>query len=365
MARSRAINNDCLPRLLRLLGLSDDSSGMSDVVFVAIDFENPQSVWEKTSSKVGCQVGIAVLDTKQLEKRRLATASSCEDDEQWNGSMKEAEELITTYNFAAGPVKYCESGRIKNRFLFGKTTLTDSSDMREKVESCIPQNREIILVGHNLHSDLKALESLELNFKTYAPWNAIDTSIIGRQMFTPKSKNSLRGILRRLKCPYVALHCAGNDANFTLRAMLLLAARACHQNHLEMSRFLAKIATTSSYYFGQQDHPMVKEWELRKKVNEELREIREYLQNVRRIARAQRAVTGEAQDEGNFLEEGDLSRLEASCHDQGRAVAELQNKDDALEEGDLRWVEVPWHDRGRDCISRPWGLEWVMMHDQA
>lgn len=353
MARSKAIDNDCLPRLLRLLGLLDDSTGISDVVFVAIDFENAQSVWRGTSSKKGCQVGVAVLDARQLEKRHLAAASSCLDEEQNDNHQEEAEELITTYNFAAGPVKYCERDKVKNSFLFGKTIFIDSSDMLEKIESCIPQNRRIILVSHGLDNDLRALETLKFKFRV-----SIDTFIIARQMFPPNSDKKLRGILQRLKCPYVGLHCAGNDANFTLRAMLLLAARACQQTHLETSRFLATIATTSSYYIGQQEHAKVKERELKRKEKEEFREMREYLRDVKRIARAQRAVIAEVQNEENFLVEGDLSRLETFVHDHERAaVAELQNEDDVLKEGDLRWLEVPWNDQGKACIARPCGLQ--------
>lgn len=365
MAGPKFIGNDCLETLLKLLGLSDDLSGMSDVVFVAIDFENAQSIWENTSSKMGCQVGIAVLDTRKIEKRRLAATSLYLDNELDEGPSKGAEELITTYNFAAGPVEYCQRAKVKSSFLFGKTIFIDQSDMRQKIESCLPQERDIILVGHDLYHDLKALETLGLNFKVYSPWNAIDTLTIARQLFPPKSKSSLRDILRKLKCPYNGLHCAGNDANFTLRAMLLLAARACQQTHPETSRILAMIATTSVYYFGQPDHPVIKQRELRKKEKGELREMREYLQNIKKIVRAQRAVTAEMKDEGELLEEGDLFRLEASCYNQERAAAELRNKDDILEGEDLRWVEVSRYGLDTDCVARPWGLQWVMLHDQA
>ncbi|KAH8641650.1 hypothetical protein IG631_04591 [Alternaria alternata] len=35
----------------------------------------------------------------------------------------------------------------------------------------------------------------------------------------------LRDLLRKLNCPHSRLHCAGDDANFTLKALLLLAAQ--------------------------------------------------------------------------------------------------------------------------------------------
>ena len=118
---------------------------MSDVVFVAIDFENAQSIWENTSSKMGCQVGIAILDTRKIERRRLAATSLYLDNELDESPSKGAEELITTYNFAGGPVEYCQRAKVKSSFLFGKTIFIDQSDMRQKIESCLPQERDIIL----------------------------------------------------------------------------------------------------------------------------------------------------------------------------------------------------------------------------
>jgi hypothetical protein len=38
---------------------------------------------------------------------------------------------------------------------------------------------------------------------------------------------TLRRLLLALGCPFTKLHCVGNDANFTLKALLLLAAKNC------------------------------------------------------------------------------------------------------------------------------------------
>lgn len=40
---------------------------------------------------------------------------------------------------------------------------------------------------------------------------------------------TLGELLSELKCPHNWLHNAGNDANYTLRALLLLAIRSCHE----------------------------------------------------------------------------------------------------------------------------------------
>lgn len=298
--------------LLRLLGLSDDSTGTSDVVFVAIDFENAGSIWRGTSSKEGCQVGLAVLDTRQLEARRLG-AVSCPDDKE-DTFLEEPGELITTYNFATGPWEYCERVKSTKNFLFGKTVFINSNDIREKIESCIPPNRGIILVGHGLTNELKALDILKVNPKTCRIVSKLDTFLIAPQVSPkkfPSGSRKLCDLLRKLCCPYDALHVAGNDANFTLRALILLAAQATHHERREMSKFLVKFATTSSHYIGftkQQKRA-------KKKEKQERRERRETRRAVNRDARAQRAAYAELQNEDSVLEEGDLLRLEDPWHE--------------------------------------------------
>jgi hypothetical protein len=49
------------------------------------------------------------------------------------------------------------------------------------------------------------------------------------------SGRSLERVLERLECPHAHMHSAGNDANFTLRALLLLgvATYSSRYEHLE------------------------------------------------------------------------------------------------------------------------------------
>lgn len=354
MARLKAkytINKPCLPMLLSLLGLSDDSTGTSDVVFVAIDFENAESIRKETSSEVGCEIGIAVLDTGQFDGIISAAVSSMYYCPGNTGGF------IATYNFATGPVKYLE--RKSRTFLFGETICINSEDMREKIQSCIPQDRKIILVGHGLDSDLIALDTLNINFEADSLLSIMDTFWIARQVFASEQPYKLRRLLQRLRIDYPdgALHCAGNDANFSLRALLLLAARACQSTDLELTK--------------ESKRARRRERILRKKEMDEMKRERQERREHRQAARqdpqyhAKRAAQAEILNGDGFLEEGDLLRLEDPWRNQGIvATAEVQNEDGGLQEGDVRWVETPWNCHDRD-VARPWGLQWVMMHDQV
>ncbi|KUL87238.1 hypothetical protein ZTR_03333 [Talaromyces verruculosus] len=308
--------------LLSLLGLSDDSTGISDVVFVAIDFENAEGIRKETSSEK--EIGIAVLDTGHLDDMISAVSSMyyCPGN---------TEDSITTYNFATGPVEDLE--RKSRSFLFGETMRINSEDMPEKIQSCIPQDRKIILVGHGLDGDLIALETLHIDFEADSLLSIMDTFWIARQVSPSEQPYKLRGLLQRLRidCPGGALHCAGNDANFSLRALLLMAARACQCIDLGLTK--------------ESKRARRRERILRKKeMNEVKRERRERgeRRGNRQAARqdpqyrAQRAVQAEILNGDGFLEEGDLLRLEDPWRNQGIvATAEVQNEDGGLQEGEL------------------------------
>lgn len=56
---------------------------------------------------------------------------------------------------------------------------------------------------------------------------------------------TLGELLTELECPHNWLHNAGNDANFTLRALLLLAVRSCNDTSRDgLSCLLNEIAKT-------------------------------------------------------------------------------------------------------------------------
>ncbi len=64
----------------------------------------------------------------------------------------------------------------------------------------------------------------------------LDTEDIAHYVFPPPYEPRafrLNNLLRRLQCPYDKLHTAGNDANFTLRVVLLLAIESCREELLD------------------------------------------------------------------------------------------------------------------------------------
>ncbi|KAK6505636.1 hypothetical protein TWF481_007527 [Arthrobotrys musiformis] len=182
-----------------------------DTVLIAIDVENAgQITTSKTNSLEGIntQIGFAVLDTALLPTNTPPS------------------ECISTYNFATGATRYCR--RACTRFIFGKSIeVKDKRGMAGMIYKLIlnpfeDRGRDIMLVGHAITSDIYALSTIIPRFASY---RYLDTQSIARLVLPRggKPNHSLEYLLKLFQCPFGRLHCAGNDANFTLKLLLLLA----------------------------------------------------------------------------------------------------------------------------------------------
>lgn len=109
--------------------------------------------------------------------------------------------------------------RASRRYFFGQSVILNPTEIKAHIQSLVRWGRQVIFIGHDIINDLRALDSLQLN---YAGIGTLDTFHISRNLYPHLL--TLRRLLLKLDCPYSRLHCAGNDANFTLRALLLLAA---------------------------------------------------------------------------------------------------------------------------------------------
>lgn len=191
-----------LHEIFRLGYHSSRSPRLLDVVLIAIDFENINTIKSGFSQKNNCQVGLAVLDTKEI-------------------NQVSPNRLISTHNFATGSPSYLT--KTSEKFIFGETITICPSDIANRIQSLIPPARSIVFVGHGIVNDLQALQALSFQFPVLLS-GVLDTFQVANEVFQFWA-GSLRDLLLSLGCSFNRLHCAGNDANFTLRALLLLAAQ--------------------------------------------------------------------------------------------------------------------------------------------
>lgn len=218
-----SISKNGLQVLQTALGLS--KSDQPPPIIVAIDFENTNNLKNGFLESQDSQLGIATLDTKFLSQ-----------------PTEDEEDLITTENYISGSESYIE--KASNRFAFGESTTIEPTDLVRQIGRALPKDRPIILVGHAVQNELDVIHALGY---TLAESNieVIDTLRVANEVFEPWTC-SLGALLLRLRCPFARLHSAGNDANFTLKAALLLAVhRYTGDDHVVVDR-LRQIASSYS-----------------------------------------------------------------------------------------------------------------------
>lgn len=159
------IAKDGLQIALQVLGLSENPPAQSnhrDPVLIAIDFENITGIGKDLPSgqEPNTQVGLAVLDTRDIN---ISTTR---------------ENIISTYNFITGSKEHYRRAQLK--FLFGKPILIPAKDMLTNIKHCIPQNRNILLIGHDIRHEINALSKLQANFRELCITGLLDTFQITR-----------------------------------------------------------------------------------------------------------------------------------------------------------------------------------------
>ena len=172
------------------------------MVLVSIDFENLGTIKSGFAQKENCQIGLAILDTKEINRMP-------------------PDKVISTHNFATGPPSYLS--KASRKFMFGETIAISPSNIVNHIQSSIPSDRNVVFVGHSIINDLQALQALDFEYSVLLS-SILDTFYVANEVLGCWG-GSLGDLLLSLGCSFNRLHSAGNDANFTLRALLLLAAR--------------------------------------------------------------------------------------------------------------------------------------------
>ncbi|KAK4628836.1 hypothetical protein CLAFUW4_08453 [Fulvia fulva] len=177
-------------------------SAAADIVFVCIDLEGDMQCGIS-------ELGVATLDTRDLFKS-MKSASQCS---------------IETMNYRL-------SKRSNRKFMHGQTTDLSADLLKSTILDSLviqddqnpSQNRNIILVGHSVRSELASFDGLGIPLEDLPSKSVLDTYALRQQIFG--HSGALHEILEHLHVPHVKtlLHCAGNDAHHTLQALAAMLA---------------------------------------------------------------------------------------------------------------------------------------------
>ncbi|EPE30971.1 hypothetical protein GLAREA_03938 [Glarea lozoyensis ATCC 20868] len=103
----------------------------------------------------------------------------------------------------------------------GQTPLAEKFQIKEEIENPVI-DRDVVLVVFGSKNDLWLLTELEIDLD---PVGIIDPQKAACDILHLNCPIGLRDRLVELECPCNLPHIAGNDANFTIRALLMLAVQ--------------------------------------------------------------------------------------------------------------------------------------------
>lgn len=135
-------------------------------------------------------------------------------------SFSDGEEAITNVEFAT---------KLHTRKIrFGETVLCDPCLLKDRLIDAIfavqrrYQARDILLVGHGIIAEMMILEALRVEISDLPIGGIVDIWALAQQVLgVQRSLGDLLSVLR-IPMQKEALHCAANDAHFTMQLLLAL-----------------------------------------------------------------------------------------------------------------------------------------------
>lgn len=212
--------------------LTSAGDELADVLLIAIDFEGGEEAKHGFARHRNCEFGVATLDTRDLQAYlNLQTQGQATDLPR-----------ISTWNYTTGDVYRYR--RALHSFRFGISEPISIYDIAEKIRKHVQildletgKPRHLILVGQGIIREMQVVRALQVSVKEslQSVLAYLNTQLMLEQVLQlPKGQSmSMPRLVQELEIPHEEhdFHTAGNDAEFTLRAMLLLAVR----NHEEQN----------------------------------------------------------------------------------------------------------------------------------
>lgn len=205
-----------------------------DVIFIAFDVE----AYERPPRQV-TEIGVATLDTRDL--KLLAPGTNGVD---WQKAIRAHHLRVAEYKNLVNKdfVEGCP-----DKFEFGKSEFVSKDNLHAAIAACFKppysgpfgtkneeEVRKVVLVGHDVGQDINYLRQIGVNVTNIG--GIIDT-VDTAEMYRVKNKDpnarSLGSILYEFDFTGWNLHNAGNDAVYTMWAMLAICVKNASERESE------------------------------------------------------------------------------------------------------------------------------------
>ncbi len=192
----------------------------ADVVFIAVDVE----AYERAPRPI-TEIGIATLDTRDIKGKAPGPNGS-----EWQKSIR-AVHLRIVEHMRLVNSEFVEG--CPDKFEFGKSTLVGEDKLPQTIAACFKQpfsgpeisdeRRNIVLVGHDISQDINYLRQVGYSVTNCGNLrDTVDTAHMFRVYTKDPNARSLGHMLYHFDLEGWHLHNAGNDAVYTLWAMLAM-----------------------------------------------------------------------------------------------------------------------------------------------
>ncbi|KAI1144464.1 hypothetical protein F5Y05DRAFT_407856 [Hypoxylon sp. FL0543] len=188
------------------------------VRFVCVDVE----AWERGAHDV-TEVGLTVLDTQDIMDVPPGT-----DGRNWFPLMKSYHFIIREHTNKVNR-RYVHG--CPHLFNFGHSEYVYSRDISRVIGAIIGDHeskdtRPVIMVGHDVGQDLNYLQRVGFNIWRVPHFvDEIDTKSMFQRLEKSSNGRGLAKVCEDLGMPGRNFHNAGNDATYTLRAMIVMAVK--------------------------------------------------------------------------------------------------------------------------------------------
>ncbi|KAL4755357.1 hypothetical protein BDW72DRAFT_189121 [Aspergillus terricola var. indicus] len=195
----------------------------TEAVFISVDVE----VHERSHSQV-TEIGISTLDTRDL----IGVAPGT-NGEEWQSRIQSRHLRVKEYENHANHlyVRGCPAN-----FEFGTSEWVASNDLSNTVQACFAlpsffngadkKLRPLVLVGHNLDSDIQYLKLANVHVQGNSGISQfvdrIDIAASFQLLRGETNPRSLGAVIEELGMTGWYLHNAGNDARYTLQALVAM-----------------------------------------------------------------------------------------------------------------------------------------------
>jgi hypothetical protein len=207
---------------LGLIPLSSDTPD-SDVIYIAVDVES----YERNHNMI-TEIGFATLDTRDLKGVPHGVAGK-----DWHKFIRARHVRVNEYKHYTNSefVRGCP-----DQFEFGESEFVDLKDVPRLIASCFKhpysakdvetntpeeeEKRNIIFLGHDTKQDVAYLRKLGYDPSNLANIDFQDTVAMWRAVTGEQSARGLSHIMYALELESWNTHNAGNDAVYTVHAMI-------------------------------------------------------------------------------------------------------------------------------------------------